>query len=373
MSKNILDIIKNSLSSLRINYRGERLSKKYVIIESDDWGAIRTPSKDVLEIYGKNNVDLSNSIYKYDTLETEKDFEMLFDVLNSVRDKNGNPAILTANTIVGNPDFEKIKASNYTEYYYEPFTKTYNKYKNSENAFKMFEYGIGEKFILPQFHGREHLNISRWLQDLQKLNKGTLLSFDLKSTYSCVADYSYMEAFDWDVPGEIDLHKVILNDGLKLFEELFKFSSVSFIPPCYNFDPRLYDSLYDFGIKILQGMRVQLVPTGQFNKYKKEGHYFWERIPSGLRFNIRNVHFEPVFNHNRDWINKALLEIYYAFLFNKPATICSHRVNYVSAISEKNALFGLECLKKLLKEIVKNWPDVEFISTADLLKIVDND
>jgi hypothetical protein len=116
-------------------------------------------------------------------------------------------------------------------------------------------------------------------------------------------------------------------------------------------------------------MRVQLVPTGQFNEYKKEPHTFWEKDTSGLRFNIRNTHFEPVLNENKDWINRCLQDISNAFLFNKPAIISSHRINYISSISEQNGKKGLADLKKLLKEILKRWPDIEFVSTADLLKL----
>jgi len=369
VNSNFIIKLKDNLTSLRINLNGKKLSKKYIIIESDDWGAIRTPSKEVLNKYIKNNVVLDDSIYKYDSLETEKDLERLFDVLNSVKDINGNPAIFTTNTILANPDFEKIKASNFDKYYYEPFIETYAKYPNTNNNIKLLKQGISEKLILPQFHGREHINVNRWLKDLRNGSKGTMLSFSLNSTFSCFGDYSYMEAFDWDMPEEIETHKTILNEGLKLFEQIFNFSSVSFIPPCYNLDPRLYEFLFNSGVRILQGMRVQLVPTGQFNEYKKEPHTFWEKDTSGLRFNIRNTHFEPVLNENKDWINRCLQDISNAFLFNKPAIISSHRINYISSISEQNGKKGLADLKKLLKEILKRWPDIEFVSTADLLKL----
>jgi hypothetical protein len=56
-------------------------------------------------------------------LANETDLKALFEVLHSVNDKNGNPAIITANTIVANPGFDKISDSDYQEYHYEPFTK----------------------------------------------------------------------------------------------------------------------------------------------------------------------------------------------------------------------------------------------------------
>jgi hypothetical protein len=361
--------LKNIASAIRVNYKGKKLDKKYVIFESDDWGAIRTPSKNVLDDYSANKIDLSNSVYKFDSLENSDDFDRIFEVLNSVKDVNGFPAKITANTIVANPDFDKIHKNNFKEYFYEPFIETYRSYHSSSSTFESFKKGINEGFFFPQFHGREHLNIARWLKDLNNQKKQTLLSFHLKSTYSGVGDYSYMEAFDWDSKKEIENHKIIISDGLKLFEKIFGFSSKSFIPPCYNLDPQLNTFLYDHGIEILQGMRVQLAPTGEFNRYKKIPHYFFERDASGLLFNIRNVFFEPVFNKHFDWVDKSMKDIEIAFLFGKPAVISTHRINYISSISEKNGGLGLRLLSEFLKKLVVKWPDIEFISTPELLNL----
>jgi len=361
--------LKNITSAIRVNYRGKKLDKKYIILESDDWGAIRTPSKNILDVYNANKIDLSNSVYKYDSLENSDDFERIFEVLNSVKDINGFPAKITANTIVANPDFDKIQKSNFKKFFFEPFTETYRNYQSSSSTFDFFKKGINDGFIYPQFHGREHLNISRWLKDLNNKKKNTLLSFNLKSTYSGNGDYSYMEAFDWDSKEEIEYHKVIISEGLKIFKKIFGFSSKSFIPPCYNLDPDLNGFLYDNGVKILQGMRVQLAPTGEFNRYKKIPHYFFEKDISGLLYNIRNVNFEPVFNKNFDWVDKSMKDIEIAFLFGKPAVISTHRINYISSISQKNGEFGLSLLGVLLKKIVVKWPDIEFISTPDLLNL----
>lgn len=90
-----------------------RIKEKILIIESDDWGAIRTPSKEVLEKFIANGCDLKNSIYKYDSLETSKDLEILFNVLNRYKGADGLPAQITANAIMANPDFQRIKDSNF--------------------------------------------------------------------------------------------------------------------------------------------------------------------------------------------------------------------------------------------------------------------
>ena len=50
----------------------------------------------------------------------------------------------------------------------------------------------------------------------------------------------------------------------------------------------------------------------------------------------------------------------------KPAIISSHRVNYIGSLEPSNRSHGLHQLKKLLKQIVNKWNDVEFMTSAEL-------
>lgn len=362
--------IKSSLSSFRTNFRGRKLNRKYVIFESDDWGSIRTPSKNAVSFYKKNNFDIDNSIYVNDRIESSLDIERLCDVLNTFKDSNDNYPIFTLNTILANPHFEKILDSHFLDYYYEPFWETYKRQDDTANSFELISQGIYNKLFIPQFHGREHLNINRWLKKLQDGDSNTITSFNINSTFSGKNDYSYMEAFDWDNSEDILSHKQIISDGLNLFSQAFGCNSISFIPPCYCLDPRLFNFLFESGIFILQGGRTLLVPPQSLGRYKKHIHYFGQKDISGLFFNVRNVSFEPCLHSNSDVVDECLKQINLAFLFNKPAVISSHRINYISSISEKNGNEGLNKLKLLLKNILKNWPDCEFISTSDLLKLL---
>lgn len=46
MANAVKKLLKDARLEYR-NFRGKRLDKKYVVIESDDWGSIRQPSKEV--------------------------------------------------------------------------------------------------------------------------------------------------------------------------------------------------------------------------------------------------------------------------------------------------------------------------------------
>jgi hypothetical protein len=363
----LLKRFKSSVLANRTNYKGNRVNTKYVIIESDDWGAIRTPSKDALTKFTDKGIDINNSVYKYDALASESDLDALFNLLLEFKDVNGSYAKFTANTIVANPDFAKIRQGGYTTYHYEPFTDTLARYPEHSQSFAKWQQAIKEGLFKPQFHGREHLNIKRWLERLRAGDELTRFCFDLETTYSGEGDYSFMEAYDWDTKYEVTGQNEIIQQGLQLFYEIFGYHSASFIAPCYNWDMGIEPTLLGNGVKIVQGRRVQLMPTGEFDRYKNKPHHFGEINANGIHFNIRNCFLEPSLKPHKDWVDSCLAQVNNAFFWGKPAVVCSHRLNYIGFIEPGNRDRGLKDLKQLLQNIMKKWPEVEFITTDQLM------
>src|SRR5690554_2556705 len=115
-------MLKNLIKNLS-NIPGWRTNRKIVVIESDDWGSLRMSSNQAYEYLLKKNLNIDQGAgarYNlYDTLASKEDLAHLFDVLKSVKDKNGDSAKFTAVSLVANPDFTKIKETNYETYYYE--------------------------------------------------------------------------------------------------------------------------------------------------------------------------------------------------------------------------------------------------------------
>ncbi len=110
------------------NFPGWRTNRKIVVIESDDWGSIRMPSKEVYEKCLKAGYPVHlNEYERYDSLASKDDLELLFGLLASVKDKNDKPAVITANCVVANPDFEKIKKDDFLKYHYELITDNISK------------------------------------------------------------------------------------------------------------------------------------------------------------------------------------------------------------------------------------------------------
>ena len=304
-----------------------------------------------------------------DTLATSKDLELLFEVLSDFKDRNGNHAVFTPVTIVANPDFEKIRRSDFKQYHYEPFTKTLKRFPGCENAFPLWLEGIKNKVFIPQMHGREHLNVSAWLNALQKGDQQTHLAFN-EGLWGFVPNQQLLPGIDFQAafllndPLELDYHKDVIKEGLELFEKLFGYRAIYFVPPNGPFNNSLNSALAENGIKFRSSAKIQRESLG-YGKTRKSFHWLGQKEKHGITYISRNCFFEPG-QPGKDWISSCLGEMEIAFRMKKPAVISSHRVNYIGTLNPQNRENGLRQLQTLLKTITKKWPDVEFLTSAQL-------
>lgn len=365
--------LKQTIISSLINYKGFKTKRKIVVFESDDWGSIRMPSVEVFNKLKKAGIPVEKSSYcKFDSLESNTDLEMLFEVLMCFKDEHGNHPIITANTVVANPDFEKIKASEFNEYHYEPFTETLTKYPNHNKVFDYYKLGIKEGIFFPQFHGREHVNVVMWLNLLKENNPDFLLAFE-NNMWGLSNDI--FPKFGKSIQATFDSNNHVflensIQSGLALFEQLFGYKSESFIANNFIWDSNLNNILNQNGVKHLQGMKYQLLPLNELNSRKKIRHFQGEKNSYLQTYSIRNCGFE--LTENAYGIKKTLADISNAFFWNKPAIISTHRLNFMGELNEKNRKENLLLFKTLLYEILKKWSNVEFMNTIQLRETMIN-
>jgi hypothetical protein len=356
------------------NVLGWRTNRRIVVIESDDWGTIRMPSKEVYELLKKAGLGVDDDPYnKYDSFSSEEDLEKLFEVLSAFKDKNGNSPVITGNCVMVNPDFEKIRASNFQEYHFELFTETLKRYPKHADTFKLWQEGISKKLIFPQFHGREHVNVKRWMKALNENLINTRLAFD-HELFGIITNNAgelrsnYMAALDFDTEEEIINQNIVVKEGLNLFEQIYGFRSVSFTAPCYAWGNQIESTLFDSGVRYLKGKFIQAEPFISSGKrsYHRRYHYLGQHNNNNQYHLIRNCYFEPSQKENFDWINYCLNGIDKAFSWRKPASISMHRLNFIGFIDPGNRDRNLPKFRTLLSEILKKWPDVEFMNSAQL-------
>lgn len=354
------------------NFFGWRTNRKIVVIESDDWGSLRMSSQQAYSSLSKKGITLDKGAgaryNAYDTLASESDLEHLFEVLKTVKDKNENYAKITAVSVVANPDFDKIRKNKFAQYYYEPFTETLSRY-GRENAFILWKQGKQENIFFPEFHGREHLNVQFWLRALQQKDKETLLAFDEEVWgFTRKEGKGFQAAFDIEYLSDLEQQKNILSTGLKLFYDLHGYSAKFFVPPNGHINNSLEKVAASAGVMYISTPKIQQEVLGE-GRIKKHFRYLGKRNIYDQIYITRNAFFEPSGAKN-DQINSCLREIEIAFKFKKPAIISSHRVNYIGSLDEKNRLNSLKQLSQLLKNIIVKWPEVEFMSSSEMGKII---
>lgn len=354
-----------------LNSRGRRLNRRYVVFESDDWGSERIPSKESLKKLENLGADINNNPFsRLDSLETGDDLTALFEVLRSFKDINGNNPVITANIVTANPDYNKIRASGFTEYYFESTENTYLGKKDCHDSLRLIKEGISEALFKPQLHGREHLNVSQWLTALQSGNRIVREAFnlgiygiDLKQ--ESMHRNNYMAAFYTLSDVEIEKAGGVVNQAADMFEAAYGFRSRSFIAPCYIWHPFLELYIANAGIEFLQGLPVQYVPVDG-KQYRKIFHFQGQRNENHQFYFIRNCFFEPSIHPKFNYIEDCLRRMEIIYFWGKPAIIGTHRINFMGSLLEENRTENLRQFRELIGAILKKWPDVEFISTDKL-------
>lgn len=352
---------------------GDFVKDKIIIIESDDWGSIRVPSPTSLDKLNTRNIDYTTNPFNLvDTLESSLDFEILLNLLDSIERETGKKVVITANIVMCNPDFERIKEFNFEQLFIEDFRETYIKYEYY-TAWELFQNSINHGYIKPQFHAREHLNGERWLSMLQKGHLDLMFAFE--NNMFCI-DFidergkrtNLMPTYLYNNEKEKQYGLESIEDGLKRFEKVFKEKSLSTIAPVGIWDTDHEEVFFKNDVKLIQSFVVQKFPNNQ--QLNKKYRYFGGKNLLDQKYLQRNVFFEPSTNQDFDWVSSAMSQISKAFFFSKPATISMHRLNFVGGLDPFNRDESLKKFNNLLRKIILKWPDVKFISSDQMINYI---
>lgn len=353
--------------------RAYKTKRQLIVIESDDWGSERIPNSEVRQSLISSGVDmLSNPHSKYDTLERLEDLEVLESLLQDLYDNYQKKVKITANFITSNPDFQKIKDTDFANYYYEPFTRTYLNRDGHDMVINKIHDLSRNSFLKPQFHGREHINVSFWLQELRRRNRDYLSAFEL-NCYAIDASSSrnsknLLAALDFENNEQLEFVQNSISEGHLIFKNTFGFPSETFIAPRYVWSEDLNSVFISEGLKGIQSSLCQQVTSS--SDCKKYFHFTGEKNKDfDLKYSVRNVFFEPAYS-DLDWVNSALQKVEWAFRFKTPAIISMHRINFVGGLDKTQRDHNLIKFKVFLEEVIRRYPNVEFLSSDELLKLM---
>ena len=375
---NPINWIKRTSRELYLNQLGFHTDRKLIVIESDDWGSIRMPSKKAFkELVRIDEKTAQDAFLANDSLETIDELENLCYALTCIDDFTGRHPCITANFAMANPEFEKIDYQA-GDYMFETFTQTYEKYYGkAKQTVKLIKDFKEEHVFVPQLHAREHLNVARWMRDIRSNINGARIAFEnntfsLGSSFSSENYFGYMDAFNYDNKDELNEVKQRIHDAAELFSNVFGYKSVTIAPPCYVWTEEIERALSETGVKMIQTQFKQNVCTFTgTEKMRFKLHYTGQKNQFGQKYSVRNCSFEPTISGSiSKSIDSCLLQVRKSFKNKKPAIINSHRLNYIKSISEKNGENGILGLHELMLRIKNEYPDVEFLSSDELYNVM---
>lgn len=348
----------------------KKINHPILVIESDDWGSLRMPSDEIYANLKDANVNLGlpgEEYYnQYDTLESSEDINALFNLLVDFTDINERTVNFTPLFLMANPNFQEIRDSNFTEYSYLNLKQSYD-FWNKGSVIDLIRKGIDLGFFLPQFHGREHLNVDVWMRALQQNHDVARLAFD-SHVWSHINDHNfgifYQAAFDLESKADLKSQAHILDSGLTMFKQNFGYQASYFVPPNGPLSNYHLELLSTRGIRLISSDLIQKEPVGH-GKFTRNLHFSGVKNKFGQKYVRRNCFFEPVAG-NKDWVDSCLYQISKAIEYKRPAIVSTHRVNYMGGLDVRNRDHGLKELKRLLTAVLKNWPDIQFKTTSDL-------
>ena len=369
--RRISDYVKNAL--------GWRTSRRLVAFAVDDYASVRTASPKAWEHLDSAGLGVSNQMDRFDAVETRDDLAALFEVLASVQDSRGRPAVFTAYALSANPDFEKIHADG-GRYHFESVPRTFERLAAEqaeayEGTWSLWQEGMAKGLIRPQFHGREHFNIELLEKKLAAQAPDLLANLECSSMAGIgreptMPGVGFTEAFGLNDKASLSAHTQILEEGLNLFEQVWGFRSETFTPPAQKLHPSLYPVAEAGGVVSIDKPLRCSRPMGDGTS-QREVNRSGRQKGQGHVTVVRNVVFEPCKDMGFEPVSRALEQIQAAFFWGRPAIISSHRVNFGGHLDEANRRRGLEALSLLLKGLVARWPEVEFLSVDQLVREMD--
>jgi len=360
----------------RSQVRGWRCRRPIVVMESDDWGGIRMSSRADCDRLAALGYPMKRSPYSLGALETDEDLDRLFEVLASVKDSRGRPACMTANMVTANPDFAKIRAADFSEYFYEPATVTLARSPERQGVARRYADGLERRLFVPQLHAREHVRWWEWLRALRAGSAEARTTFEMGMCGVPLA--ASREGLGFFAPpyqddetlarNGVDLEAVV-GEGAELFERQFGFRSLSTVAPNYTWTDRVERAWAHLGIRYIQGGIFQRCPGSQ--GLVRKPHYLGQQSRGGGFYMVRNAVLEPTASGEAEGDHCAR-QVAWAFRIHQPAILCMHRVNFIGSIEPANREQGLEQLSRLLQTLVKGWPGLIFLSSPELGYLVEH-
>jgi glycosyltransferase involved in cell wall biosynthesis len=344
-----------------------RFARPVLVIESDDWGWCPGDPNQMLFVEKAFGSKFTEDGL-LPVLETPDDMERMAQVLLKHKDSRNRPAVLTANMMLANIDFEATKQSGFKQLKLIDIDSNSAINPISKSLLKAYNRCMNLGVFKPQLHGLQHVNAIGWLRDLQNGNKLAMCFFDAKfppSGYfnnnwkynSVYVDFSTVPSTG--IPYNVQLSDI--NDAVRVFKRIFGFLPLSTIAPFYIWDKTTEKAFSEMGVKYLQAGNMQVAKLDTHRRLTECYHGLGTRNEYGAIYLNRNIFFES----NRAGsvpVRTVQKRICRAFSTYQPAVISSHRINFVGGSAYRH----LAAMDETLTYLEKTYPDIFYMSSDEL-------
>jgi hypothetical protein len=322
---------------LSAEWREPVLRVPVLILESDDWG----PGPE----------DHAQALRR------------LSRILESFRDGSGRHPVMTLGVVLSIPDAEKMLAADLQAYHRLPLSAP--RFASFRSA---IEDGVGSRVFSLQLHGMEHYWPPALLAKLRTDDtvRNWLTQGKLPNTEELPA---YLQS-RWTDAGSLPSRAIPSNEvGAAVAEEVAAFSEMFgsipevVVPPTFVWDDAAERAWATAGVRVVvtpgrrsegRDSRGRLTPPAC---QIRNG----ERSAGGMLYVVRNDYFEPAKGHRA---HCAVAAVENKTRRGRPTLLETHRFNFTGT-PEATAQSCAE-LSGMLGSILERFPDVRFMSTAEL-------
>lgn len=337
-----------------------------VVIESDDWGACELiPSADLQENYFALMKKYDNhSAFCDSGLETPDQMRELFAILAKHKGADGNSAVFTAYTAMGNPDFEAIEANNFTKYIDIPINKGFPAPWQGEGIIDTMLEGMKLGVWQPEYHAMLHHTSPRlWLKLLNESSPAGEFARELFKMRSYYQMKHIPEFHGYNIHEQYEL----ISTGFRRFKETFGYEPNAAVTSDAFPETELVWQALGINTIPLKNSRVNtgevvVYPTKPWNMqdvYAKIGDC--SKIADAC-YLIRNVFCEA--SNTAEEVLKTIDTV--LKIHKEPAVISTHRCNYCTFNEEARAK-RMARLDEILTELDKQ--GVYYLTSAELSSI----
>lgn len=320
-------------------WREPVLACPVLIVESDDWGM--GPSED------------------------SERLNRIAGVLTRIRDKTGQPAVMTLGVVLGDADGPAIAASNYARY----ARRTLEAPEAAPIVEAMKAGGNLGVFAL-QRHGLEHFwppslmfrlrhesaggVLRTWLANPR--HRSESLPADLQSRWVDTATLPSAPLAAAGVAAAVE-------DEVALYERVFGFCPKVAVPNTFIWNEVVEAAWAATGVTCI------VTPGAQFAGRDRRGNLLpacrkvWNGMMarSGAVYVVRDDYFEPVRGHRAERVWQAVAD---KTRLGRPALLETHRESFIGAAQELEA--ALAELETALTGALARFPGMRFLSTEAL-------